>query len=279
MINKKWKVLVGVVFSVVVFSGFALIVPVKAAEPEWTRVAMGEYRSNLGEGEETDTWVLWKTPQGYAVEGTRVSKDKYKTVMRSMEFELDGNFHLLAYKVTPALGAQESWPEEFGCQLEAEEIRCWRKRRGFYGNEKVVELRDKLAINAPYDLIPVFPWFAGSVIQRLHSEDGEKVKKMQIVGLDDAGFDDAVDFFLLEGQVSFEGIDSFSMAGKEVSARKFNVLLKAPGSTGETLMSWTYWIAAEGVVLGAEVVGRTGERGEAFRLVRYAKQAEFGPGK
>lgn len=274
MINRKWRAL-----AVVVLSASTVMVPVEAAEPEWTKVAMGEYRSSLNDGEETDTWVLWKTSQGYVVEGTRVSKDKYKTVLRSMEFELDGNFHLLAYKVIPVLGTQESWPEEFGCQLEAEELRCWRKRRGFYGNEEVRELHDKLAIKAPYDLIPVFPWLAGSVIQRLQSEDGEKVKKVQIVGLDDAGFDDAVDFFLLEGQVSFEGIDSFSLAGKEVSAKKFNVLLKAPGPTGETLMSWTYWISAEGVVLAAEVVGRTGERGEAFRLVRYAKQAEFGPGK
>lgn len=249
-----------------------------AAEPDWVKVAAGEYEFGADDKQVSEVWVLWRTPQGYVVEGTSVSKSKYEVTLRATKFELDRNLHLQAYKLSPLPGTQEAWAGEFGCRSEPTSFWCSETQRGFYGNEKPREFSDGITIDPPHDLIPVLPWFAGSIVRRLKLEE-EKTRSIQVIGLDDGGGNDPVDFFPLIGEVTHVGVEQLSVAGHEFTARKFEVRLKEPRPDGRIFMSFAFWVSPEGVVLVGRAMNIPGSNGELFRLVRYKKYAEFGVGK
>ena len=257
--------------AIVLFSVFLLIcVPLTVAQQRGrSKVAEGEYRVNI-EGDlglgpvETqifhfrESWTLWKTGEGYEVEGNRTYESP-RNELHDNRFvaELSRDLRPLSIKEFAHLAFRtDSGP--LSCELLPQQLRC------DCGGKDPAHVQ--VAMDRPYAMIWPLSAFSLSGLTRAATEL-EKPTSIQIVQLEQISYALPVLAIRSDGLIRYRGQsqEAISTSGRSVPPKVYELTTSPTGKM-------TLWISPEGLLLAAE---KTSWPKGRMELVNFKKFAEF----
>lgn len=238
-----------------------------------TKVAEGEYKvtmeGDLGSGPiETEifhfykSWTLWRTPQGYDLEGYRNYESPRNEHHRDrFVAKLTHNLQLVSIKEFARLVfRRDSGP--LTCEFLPQQLRCDSGAK-----DPASEVGVQSAMDHPYALIWPLSAFSLAGLSRAASAQQNKPVPIQVVQLEQIG--DVLPILAIrsDGLIRYlgQGQNSFGVSGQSWHPNVYEL-------TASPVGKMTIWTSPEGLLLLAE--RPTWPKGR-MELVKFTKFADF----
>jgi hypothetical protein len=235
-----------------------------------SKLAEGEYLVEGPDGEFHEGWILYASEQGYRVNAEARGELPRESFAFKTEYWLAKNLTLARWEVSMLSEETGAVDLKFGCEMGAGQLRCWRR-----DEEATIPWPTNAEVHPAFQ--PTF-WQFTSMVNRVAGEC-TGIPQAVISAVWDVG-DGPSDIVSGEGALRCLGAATVRLMGAEVPATKWVAKPSEDTDLDESERpsgSMVLWVLPEGLVALAEVHDEGGHR-TAFRLVRYEKYAEFGPG-